>query len=210
MEGSRGSGSEPIHQASIHPPPASNLFAVSTLLPQVSEDATVSRRTLFRAGVTVILIGLGASMPAQAAGFFDDLAGALFGRPAPRAAIFHDPLEMTVQPRRMNAPALTSRPPPPVVKLDPAKEPDWYLRDPSLRRGDIVVTAAGVMVYQGRDSDAIRQSDFATLRATKSGAKGWQRQVLAGAAGGRSFFGEAPRRGGEKLAITESKLESTR
>lgn len=170
----------------------------------------MSRRTLFRTGVTAVLIGLGASMPAQAAGFFDDLAGALFGRPAPRAAIFHDPLEMTVQPRRMNAPAVTSRPPPPVVKLDPSTEPDWYLRDPSLRRGDIVVIATGVMIYQGRDSDAIRRSDFVALGATKSGAKGWQRQVLAGAAGGRSFFGETAHRGGEKLAITEAKVESTR
>jgi hypothetical protein len=153
-------------------------------------------------------IGLAASMPAKAAGFFDDLAGALFGRPAPRATIFHEPLEMTVQPRRMTSPEMSSRPPPPVVKLDPATEPDWYLRDPSLRRGDIVVTATGVMIYQGRDSDAIRRSDFAALGAARSGTKGWQRQVLAGAAGGRSYF--AGGSGETKLAVTEAKAEATR
>ena len=169
----------------------------------------MNARTGFRAGVAVVAIGLCAPVPAQAAGFFEDLAGALFGQTASRAATFHEPLEMTVQPRRMPVPEVSSRPPPPVVKLDPATEPDWYLRDPTLRRGDIVVTASGVMVYRGRDSDAMRRSDFTSLGTSKSGAKGWQGRVLAGAAGGRSFFA-SPARDRAKLAVTEANTEVSR
>ena len=35
--------------------------------------------------------------------------------------------------------------------IDPTKVPDWYLADPTLRRGDIVVLAEGAMVFQGDD-----------------------------------------------------------
>ena len=134
---------------------------------------------------------------AQAASIFDDFAKAFFGRPAaPQAQqVSSDPLEMTVQPRR-KAPKFSetsSKPPPPVVQLDPATDPNWYLADPTLRRGDIVVTNGGVLVYQGRDSDVLRRSDFASLgsgkaSSKKAGSGAWQPQLQQAAAGGRSFF----------------------
>ncbi|MBX9910166.1 MAG: hypothetical protein K2Z25_15805 [Beijerinckiaceae bacterium] len=139
---------------------------------------------------------LAAAPQAQAANIFDDFARAFFGRPAaPQQQVYSNPLEMTVQPRR-KAPKFSetsSKPPPPVVQLDPATDPNWYLADPTLRRGDIVVTNRGVLVYQGRDSDALRRSDFAALgsgkpSAKKAGPGAWQQQLQQAAAGGRSFF----------------------
>lgn len=131
----------------------------------------------------------------QAANIFDDFARAFFGRPTAQQQVYSDPLEMTVQPRR-KAPKFSetsSKPPPPVVQLDPATDPNWYLADPTLRRGDIVVTNGGVLVYQGRDSDALRRSDFAALgsgkaSSKKAGSGAWQQQLQQAAAGGRSFF----------------------
>ncbi|QEL23421.1 hypothetical protein FQV39_13165 [Bosea sp. F3-2] len=134
---------------------------------------------------------IAATMPAGAAGFLDDLANALFGRPRPRPMIAiepYDPLNVTVKPRRKRAAAeVASKPKPPVVKLDPQRDPDWYLKDPTLRRGDVVVTARGVLVYQGRDSDHMIEGDFTALGG-KPGEKSWKGQLQAAAAGGRSFF----------------------
>lgn len=148
-------------------------------------------RRLGRMMWAVAAMTIAATMPASAAGFLDDLASALFGRPQPRQMIStepYDPLDVTVTPRRKRASAeTTSRPKPPVVKLDPQRDPGWYLKDPTLRRGDVVVTAHGVLVYQGRDSDHLIEADFTALGGN-SGEKGWKGQLQAAAAGGRSFF----------------------
>lgn len=134
---------------------------------------------------------------AQAANIFDDFAKAFFGRPAApqQQQVYSDPLEMTVKPRRKvpKFSETSTKPPPPVVQLDPSTDPNWYLADPTLRRGDIVVTNGGVLVYQGRDSDALRRSDFAALgsgktSSKKAGSGAWQQQLQQAAAGGRSFF----------------------
>ena len=77
-----------------------------------------------------------------------------------------------------------------VIKLDPQTDPYWYLKDPTLRRGDIVVTAGGVLVYQGRDSDASRPADFVALGG--SDPKGWKQKLQTAAAGGRTMFHSEP------------------
>jgi hypothetical protein len=157
------------------------------------------------AGVLV----LGAAPGVQAAGLFDELARAIFGAPRYRPVYepVYEPLDVTVTPRpaRPRA-AASSKPAPPKVKLDPATDPHWYLRDPTLRRGDIVVTAHGVMVYQGRDSDTIRPADFAALGSNgKGAAKSWQQQLQAAAAGGRNFFSDsAPKPSPVALSSQES------
>lgn len=139
-----------------------------------------------------VVLALAAPMPAKA-GFLDELANAIFGRPQsrpipPLGFAPEDPLHVTVKPRRKRpVPEVASKPTPPVVKLDPQRDHDWYLKDPTLRRGDVVVTARGVLVYQGRDSDHMIDSDFTALGG-RSGEKGWKGQLQAAAAGGRSFF----------------------
>lgn len=148
------------------------------------------RKGSARWGVAAGLILLGASQ-VQAANIFDDFASAFFGAPrrqAPVASIEnYDPLNVTVKPQRQSYPEVSSKPSPPVVQLDPSSDPNWYLKDPTLRRGDIVVTAAGVKVYQGRDADMLDKADFAALGG-KAGDKGWKGQLQMAAAGGRTFF----------------------
>ena len=137
---------------------------------------------------------------AVARNIFDDFAATFFGAPSRPAQTYYylpdsgdGPLEMTVTKRRRASspryPEVSSKPIPPIVELDPEKDPNWFLKDPTLRRGDIVVTRQGVLVYNGRHSDASRRSDFASLGG-KSGGATWQRQLKAAAAGGRSYFAE--------------------
>jgi len=136
-------------------------------------------------------LAVSAAPGAQAAGLFDDLARALFGGgPRLRASpIYEYDDEPRVRAPRARAPEVSSKPKPPVVQLDPQTDKQWYLKDPTLRRGDIVVTAGGVLVYQGRDADAARPADFVALGGSDS--KGWKQQLQTAAAGGRARFGHA-------------------
>ena len=137
--------------------------------------------------VTAGLLGTGGH--AQA-GFLDDFARAFLAAPASRQIVEYDPLEMTVRKarRRPTRSIEMSSRPAPIVKLDPVTDPGWYLRDPTLRRGDIVVTGSGVLVYRGRDSDDIHRNDFAELSGGKAGSKNWKYQLKTAAQSGRSFF----------------------
>jgi len=145
----------------------------------------------------VVTMGLVAAMSAAGissaqANPFEELARAIFGGgPRLRATpIYEYDDERPRAPRQQRAPEISSKPKPPAVQLDPATDPQWYLKDPTLRRGDIVVTATGVMVYQGgRGHDTNRYEDFTALSG-KDG-KGWKQQLQAAAAGGRSFFDPA-------------------
>lgn len=137
-------------------------------------------------------LAFSAAPSAQAAGLFDDLARALFGGgPRLRASPIYeydDEPRMRAPRHRAPAPEAASKPKPPVVQLDPQADKQWYLKDPTLRRGDIVVTARGVLVYQGRDADAARPVDFVALGG--SDAKGWKQQLQTAAAGGRARFSD--------------------
>lgn len=150
-------------------------------------------RRVARVGLALSL-GLAVTPQAQAANVFDELARAIFGGgPRLRATPIYEYEEE--RPRRAaprpRAPEVSSKPAPPVVQLDPTSDPHWYLKDPTLRRGDIVVTASGVLVYRGRDADSLRPADFVALGGTP-GDKGWKGQLQAAAAGGRNFFHDQP------------------
>lgn len=49
------------------------------------------------------------------------------------------------------------------VNLDPVKNPSWYLDDPTLRRGDIVILKSEVLVYEGNGSSRHGREEFASL-----------------------------------------------
>ena len=124
--------------------------------------------------------------PAQSAGLLDDLARALFGRPQPPPQVYFvqpEPLAVTVRPKRRQQPRklVASKPTPPVVKLDPAADHYWYLDDPTLRRGDIVVTHADVLVFEGRAGQSHRASDFTALSRSRLVSKATQQRVGAAA-----------------------------
>ncbi len=155
----------------------------------------MKRFCLVLAGLAGALL-TSSAQEAKAGNIFDDFATTFFGAPRQAAPVYYEPLQMTVKKRRKVArhqdalqrfPEVSSKPSPPVVKLDPAADPNWFLGDPTLRRGDIVVTRQGVLVYQGRDADSLRRSDFASLGG-KTGGKAWEKQLKAAAAGGRSYF----------------------
>lgn len=125
------------------------------------------------------IIGLGAIAPAQAS-FLD----VLFGRsPAPsyRYVPDGDPLNVTVRKKAPRKKAVVHKETPPVLQkstLDPAKDPHWYLKDHTLRRGDIVVLPNRVLVMRGNGSD-IRPSSFEDIR-TSGGISGRERtRILA-------------------------------
>lgn len=145
---------------------------------------------MVRLGMAAAL-AVAAAPGAEAAGFLDNLARAIFGAPQPlRASPIYEYDEAPRARPRHRAPEAASKPKPPVVKLDPQTDRNWYLKDPTLRRGDIVVTANGVLVYQGRDADAARASDFVALGG--SDPKGWKQRLETAAAGGRSMFHSGP------------------
>jgi hypothetical protein len=151
--------------------------------------ATMTARRMTMLGLAAAIAVSGAPS-VQAANLFEELGRAIFGGgPRLRATPIYEydePLQQ--RPSRPKAPEVSSKPKPPVVQLDPATDPHWYLKDPTLRRGDIVVTAQGVMVYQGaRGGDDNRRADFTALSAGKD-SKGWKQQLEMAAAGGRSFF----------------------
>ncbi|MCA0417364.1 MAG: hypothetical protein LCH80_01350 [Proteobacteria bacterium] len=151
----------------------------------------MARNGMARFGLAAALL-VAAAPTAEAAGLFDDLARALFGGgPRLRASpIYEYDDEPRVRTPRPRAPAseASSKPKPPVVQLDPQADKQWYLKDPTLRRGDIVVTTRGVLVYQGRDADASRAADFVALGGSDS--KGWKQQLQSAAAGGRARFND--------------------
>ncbi len=151
----------------------------------------MARKRMARFGLAAALL-VAAAPAAEAAGLFDDLARALFGggprlRASPIYEYDDEPRVRASRPRA-SAPEVSSKPKPPVVQLDPQADKQWYLKDPTLRRGDIVVTARGVLVYQGRDADASRAADFVALGG--SDAKGWKQQLQSAAAGGRARFSD--------------------
>jgi hypothetical protein len=150
----------------------------------------MSRRIVLAMGLAGAF-GLAMTPQAQAAGFFDDLARIFGARPTPPAMIGgRDPFEMTVKPKRHKprAAAASTKPAEPAVKLDPATDPHWYLHDPTLRKGDIVVTRAGIVVFDGRSASEHSPAAFTALGDTKRLPKAQQQTLQAAAAGGRAYF----------------------
>ncbi|WP_157089469.1 hypothetical protein [Bosea sp. WAO] len=155
----------------------------------------MSRRMVLAMGLAGAL-GLAMAPQAQAAGFLDDLARIFGARPTPPAMIGRDPFigsdpfEMTVKPKRQKprAAAASTKPAEPAVKLDPATDPHWYLHDPTLRKGDILVTRGGVVVFDGRSASEHSPAAFTALGDTKRLPKAQQQTLQAAAAGGRAYF----------------------
>lgn len=97
---------------------------------------------------------LASAAPAQA-----NFLEALFGiaprqvvAPAPERA----PLHMTVRPRApkdgrpgLGAAAKDTPPAPRVAPMEYANDPFWYLKDPTLKKGDIIVLDGRVVVFNG-------------------------------------------------------------
>ena len=131
------------------------------------------------------LVAMTIAAPQPASAFFDELARAIFsgGGPAPVVRYVERPSYYAPeeQPRSRPRPVehVSSKPAPPAVKLDPEAAPHWYLKDPPLRKGDIVVTAQGPVVFQGRAGEQHRPSAFVSLDESRSLSRAERRIVAA-------------------------------
>lgn len=146
----------------------------------------MTRRMILAVGVAGG-ISLAMAPQAQAAGFLDDLTRAIFGNPTPPAAI-GEPVGPAIKPKPSKPRQVNTKPAEPAAKLDPASDSYWYLRDPTLRKGDIVVTRNGVVVFDGQRASGHASSDFTALEDTKRLPKAQQQTLEAAAARGRAYF----------------------
>jgi hypothetical protein len=138
------------------------------------------RNLVLAAALSGPLFGVGC---AHAASLFDAI-GAAFGaqpepsrpfRAAPAAAeMGRGGLSLTVRPRRQKPRrerAVARRPQPvqPSVPLnvDPATNPNWFLDDPTLRPGDIVVIKGKVLVFEGSGPAPHAREEFTSLEGSK-------------------------------------------
>lgn len=126
----------------------------------------MGRLAAFHRAAWLGLAGLAsiASAPASAAGLLDFLFGGFSDR-RPAFEYSPPPLEMRVSPRhaRPAGPA-PDRKVARQIAIDPVKNPQWYLDDPTIRRGDIVVLRGRVLVYEGRSHSI---EDFTILNRSR-------------------------------------------
>lgn len=128
-------------------------------MPTVSKQAIAAAALLAAAAV---------ASPARAAGFWETLFGVPQRRtvaPAPEG----NPLHMTVRPKRKKATATLDAgkdgPKPKLVKpMEYANDPFWYLKDETLKKGDIIVLNDRVVVYDG---GARAYANFASFQTSK-------------------------------------------
>lgn len=146
----------------------------------------MTRRMILATGLAAG-IGLAMAPQARAAGFFDDLTRAIFGSPRPPAAL-GEPAGPGIKPRPQKARPASTKPTETAIKLDPASDAYWYLRDPTLRKGDIVVTRSGIVVFNGQRSSDHQSTDFSALEDTKRLPKAQRETLETAAARGRAYF----------------------
>ena len=112
-----------------------------------------SLRRLALMATTAVLAISTTPRSADAAGLFDFLFGG-FSRPS-SGYDYSPPLGVQVNPYRKSRRVLGNRPSGSEQKaklqtaIDPVKNPQWYLDDPTLRRGDIVVLQGRALVFDG-------------------------------------------------------------
>jgi hypothetical protein len=132
----------------------------------------------------MVTAGSLAAQPALAAGGLFDFLGSVFGGGGSNApAVQEDsPLDVTVHPRRakrsIRRNVEASHGKPTNTAIDPVQHPNWYLEDPTLRRGDIVVLPGGVLVYEGGRGPAQRD-DFSSLSRSRLVSKTERQKIGA-------------------------------
>ncbi|SFD05610.1 hypothetical protein SAMN05428997_116151 [Bosea sp. CRIB-10] len=115
-----------------------------------------------------------AAAPASAAGFWETLFG-VPQRPT-YAPLPDNPLHMTVRPKRKKAATTLDAgkdgPKPKLVKpMEYASDPFWYLKDETLKKGDIIVLKDRVVVFDGGARDYANFASFQTSRLLSAKAK---------------------------------------
>lgn len=128
---------------------------------------TISKKIITAAALAA---ACATASPASAAGFWETL----FGVPQRRAVAplpESNPLQMTVRPSRKKTKLdgatkdVKDGPKTPLVKpMEYASDPFWYLRDETLKKGDIIVLKDRVVVFDG---GARAYANFASFQTSK-------------------------------------------
>jgi hypothetical protein len=136
---------------------------------------TISKHVIVAAALAAT--SLIVTSPASAAGFWETL----FGVPQRRAVApmpeSSNPLHMTVRPKRKKAAAkldgaTTDGPKPKLVKpMEYANDPFWYLKDETLKKGDIIVLNDRVVVFDGGGRAYANFASFQTSKLLSAKAK---------------------------------------
>lgn len=116
--------------------------------------------------------------PAQAG-----LLDALFGVGSPPPRLYEpetDPLNVTVRKKARKTAAPQTERPPILQKstLDPSKDPHWYLKDETLRRGDIVVLPNRVLILRD-GGGSLRPAAFEDIKRTTSLSERERARIIA-------------------------------
>ena len=133
---------------------------------------TISKPVIAAAALAAVSV---AASPASAAGFWETLFGAP-QRPAVAPMQESNPLHMTVRPKGKKAAtkldAGNDGPKTPLVKpMEYANDPFWYLRDETLKKGDIIVLKDRVVVFDGGARAYANFASFQTSRLLSTKAK---------------------------------------
>lgn len=145
---------------------------------------TIFKHTMAVATLAVASFVLAA--PAQAAGFWETLFG-VPQRPT-YAPVPDNPLHMTVRPKRKKATAkldgatkdVKDGPKTPLVKpMEYASDPFWYLKDETLKKGDIIVLKDRVVVFDGGARAYANFASFQTSRLLSSKAKSQLKYLIS-------------------------------
>lgn len=132
-------------------------------------------RNRLTAVIALAAASLTSAVPAQA-NFLETLFGI-----APRRVVApvpeREPLHMTVRPRaprdgRSGIATKEAPPTPRVAPMEYASDPYWYLKDPTLKKGDVIVLDGRVVVFSGGERSyssfqSIKESRLLSERAKK-------------------------------------------
>ena len=132
-------------------------------------------RNRLAAVIALAAASLTSAVPAQA-NFLETLFGI-----APRRVVApvpeREPLHMTVRPRAPldGRPGVATKEAPPTPRVAPmeyASDPYWYLKDPTLKKGDVIVLDGRVVVFSGGERSyssfqSIKESRLLSERAKK-------------------------------------------
>lgn len=121
--------------------------------------------------------------PASAAGFWETLFG-VPQRPTYAPVPDSNPLQMTVRPKHKKAgttlDAGKDGPKPKLVKpMEYANDPFWYLKDETLKKGDIIVLKDRVVVFDGGARDYANFASFQTSKLLSAKAKGQLKYLVS-------------------------------
>ncbi len=138
-----------------------------------------------RTAIAAVLAASTAFAAPAEAGFWDTLFGAP-PRPVLAPAQERAPLHMTVRPKRKKDDGLkldgTAKdgPSTPLAKpIEYAKDPFWYLKDETLKKGDIIVLKDRVVVFGGGERAYANFAAFQTSRLLSDRAKTQLRYLVS-------------------------------